>query len=297
MQLRGNLYLLMAAFIWGTTFVAQMMGMGELGPYSYAAARYILGFLSLVVVWLGFKQHRERQKVLGLYQPGWMAGLGAGGIMFFATTLQQVAMTMTSASKTAFITALYIVLVPFGAVLLGKRVHRENWVGAVLALIGLYMLSFSHGAGEPLNFGDLLLIISAFFWAAQILFVDRFASAVDAIELSVAQLFVCMAGSILMMVFFEYPVLSAFMHSWFSIFYGGVMSAGVAFTLQIFGQKYAEPGPAAVIMSFEAVFGAVSSALLLGERLTLMEMTGCVLMLCGMLVTQIGLFTRKRTCP
>ena len=143
MHLRGNLMLLLAAFIWGTTFVAQMVGMDGLGPFTYAAARYILGLLFLVGLWYAWRSSREGAKRAGTYRPGWKAGLGAGCIMMVATSLQQVAMLYTTAGKTAFITALYIIFVPLGAVLLGKRIHPENWAGAAMALLGLYFLSIS----------------------------------------------------------------------------------------------------------------------------------------------------------
>ena len=157
MHLRGNLMLLLAAFIWGTTFVAQMVGMDGLGPFTYAAARYILGLLFLVGLWYAWRGSREGAKRAGTYRPGWKAGLGAGCIMMVATSLQQVAMLYTTAGKTAFITALYIIFVPLGAVLLGKRIHPENWVGAAMALLGLYFLSI-HGA-VSLSFGDGLVFI------------------------------------------------------------------------------------------------------------------------------------------
>ena len=292
MRLRGNLYLLGAAFIWGTTFVSQMTGMEELGPYGYAAARYVLGFVSVLVIWYAFRGQRARARALGTYVSGWLPGLGSGLLMFVGSTLQQVGMTGTTAGKTAFITALYIVLVPLGAVFLGRKIRRENWYGAALATCGLALLSL-HGS-LAVAWGDVVVFVGAFFWAAQILFIDRFAARVDAIELSVAQVFVCMVGSVVLAALFETVTLPAIAHSWLAIFYGGVMSAGVAFTLQIFGQKYAEPGPAAIIMSFESVFGALASWFFLDEVLTAQELCGCLLMFLGMTVTQAGLFRRRR---
>ncbi len=275
MHLRGNLMLLLAAFIWGTTFVAQMVGMDGLGPFTYAAARYILGLLFLVGLWYAWRSSREGAKRAGTYRPGWKAGLGAGCIMM---------------------------VVPLGAVLLGKRIHPENWAGAAMALLGLYFLSI-HGA-VSLSFGDGLVFISALFWTGHILFIDRFASLVDPIELSLTQVGVCAAGSLIAALGFETVAVQPVLNAWFAIFYGGVMSAGVAFTLQILGQKYAEPGQAAIIMSFEAVFGVLSSWLLLGERMTAVmrspsssqlestpktavQILGCALMLAGMIVTQV----------
>ena len=284
MQLKGLLLLLTAAFIWGTTFVAQMVGMEDLGPFTYAMSRYFLGFLFLIGLWRLRGKKRAQEKERGTYHPGWRAGFGAGAIMFVGTSLQQVAMLYTTAGKTAFITALYIILVPMGAALLGKKIFGENWAGAGIALAGLYLLSI-HGEFS-LSFGDGLVLISALFWAAQILFIDRYAERVDAIELSVAQIAVCWLGSTLAALLFESIRWEPIVAAWFAIFYGGVMSGGVAFTLQIIGQKYTDPGPAAIVMSFEAVFGAVSSWLILGEIMSSIQIAGCVLMMTGVLVTQ-----------
>ena len=291
MQLRGTLMLLAASFLWGTTFVAQMSGMEELGPFSYASARYLLGFASLIAVWISQRKERYIKQRHGKYRSGFAVGLISGLIMFIASSLQQVSMLYTTAGKAAFITCLYIVFVPLGAALLGKIIRRENWIGAFTALFGLYMLAV--GEEFSLQTGDLILFISSFFWTAQILFIDRFASKVDVIELSTAQLFVCFALSTLVMLGFEEPTLGAISDAWFSIFYGGVMSAGVAFTLQIYGQKYAEPSAAAILMSFEAVFGALSGWAILGEVMSSREIYGCLLMLAGMIVTQLKL-TRAR---
>ena len=269
LQFRGNLYLLGAAFLWGTTFVAQMTGMDELGPYSYSFGRYLIGLLSALVIWVAFRGQRARAKAAGTYQSGWKAGLGAGSFMLVGSLLQQVGMTGTTAGKAAFITSLYIVIVPIGAVLLGKHIRKENWAGAAVAIVGLYLLSLN-GSFE-LSFGDSLELVGSFFWAGQILFIDRFASRVDGVELSVAQIFVCMTGSLVLMGLFETPTMTAFSDSWFAIVYGG---------------------PAAILMSFEAVFGALSSCLLLGEVLSAREIVGCVLMLAGALITQAGLFFR-----
>ena len=287
-QLRGSLYLLGAAFLWGTTFVAQMTGMDELGPYGYSAARYVVGLAAILVVWYAFRGARAKAKAAGTYRSGWRYGVGSGLFMFTGSILQQVGMTGTTAGKAAFITSLYIVLVPIGAVLLGKRIRKENWAGAAIAVGGLYLLSM-HGSFS-LAYGDALELIGSFFWAGQILFIDRFAAHVDAIELSVSQIAVCAVGSIALALGFETVTMTALAHSWIPIAFGGICSSAIAFTLQIFGQKYADPAPAAILMSFEAVFGALSGCLVLGEILTARETAGCLLMLAGAIVTQAGLF-------
>ena len=289
MQLRGTLMILLASFFWGTTFVAQMTGMDNLGPFSYAASRFTLGFIFLLIVWLTQRKKIQRQQG---YKSGFVAGVGSGLIMFIASSLQQVSMLYTTAGKAAFITCLYIVLVPLGAVLLGKLIRAENWIGAILALTGLYLLAIH----EDFTFqiGDLILFVSAFFWAAQILFIDKFASRVDALELSVAQIFVCMILSFFIMLIFETPTFEAVTDAWLPIAYGGILSAGVAFTLQVFGQKYTEPSVAAIIMSFESIFGAVSSWIMLGEVMSNREIFGCFLMFIGVLVTQLRILIGKK---
>ena len=292
MQLRGTLMLLMASFFWGTTFVAQMTGMDNLGPFSYAASRFTLGFIFLLIVWFTQGKNRRREQRAGRYRPGFIAGIGSGLFMFIASSLQQVSMLYTTAGKAAFITCLYIVFVPLGAVILGKLIRAENWIGAFLALFGLYLLAIH----EDFTFqiGDAILFVSSFFWTAQILFIDKFASRVDALELSVAQIFVCMVLSSIVMLIFESPTTEAITNAWLPICYGGILSAGVAFTLQVFGQKYAEPAAAAILMSFESIFGAVSSWIILNEVMNSREIFGCILMFAGVLVTQFRILISRK---
>jgi len=286
MQIRGTLMLLGAAFFWGTTFVAQLSGMDNLGPFSYAASRYLLGTLSLVALLIFTRKSRARERRRKNYRHGFLIGLLIGLVLFVASSMQQVAMQYSTAGKAAFITCLYIVFVPLGAKILGKIIRRENWIGAVLALVGLYLLAVNESFS--IQIGDAILFVSAFFWTAQILLIDRFASKVDLIELSAAQIFMTTALSFVAMFALENPSLDAITNAWFPIFYGGIMSAGVAFTLQNYGQRYAEPSAAAILMSFEAIFGALAGWLILNEIMSTREIFGCVLMLIGMLVTQLA---------
>lgn len=286
--LKGNLMLLTAAFIWGVTFVAQMQGMDNVGPFTFSFSRFVLALLFMLALWQAGQGRRRAARQAGAYKPGWKAGAIAGTSMIIASLLQQYSMLYTSASKAAFITTLYMIIVPIGAVLLGRRIHIWNWIGAVIAITGMYMLSI-RGA-VTLNFGDVLLFISTFFWAGQILIVDRFATGVDNIELSTAQLFVCMVVSLVFMAIYEEPSWSGIRAAWLPIAFSGILSGGVAFTLQIVGQRYAEPAPAAVLMSCESVFGALASWLVLGDRLTPTQLLGCALLFIACLVTQLGLF-------
>lgn len=284
MQIRGALMLLGASFCWGTTFVAQMTGMDGIGPFTYAASRYFLGFLFLSAILIYTRKARSIEQRKEKLSHGFLIGLFCGIFLFIASSMQQVSMLYTTAGKAAFITCLYIMFVPLGASFLGKKILPENWAGAVLALTGLYFLAINEEI--TINIGDVILFFSAFFWTAHILVVDKFAAKVDVMELSTAQIFITMALSFFAMLIFENPTIDAVKGAAFSIFYGGVMSSGVAFTLQIYGQKYAEPAAAAILMSFESIFGAVSSWLILGEEMTCREIFGCCMMIAGIIVTQ-----------
>ena len=290
MQIRGALMLLGASFFWGTTFVAQMSGMDGLGPFSYMAARFFIGFLTLLAILIFTAKARAKERRAGKYSRGFLIGLIAGLFLFAASSMQQISMLYTTAGKAAFITCLYIILVPLGAVLIGKKILRENWIGAALALIGLYFLAINEEIS--INRGDVILFFSAFMWAAHILFVDRFANKVDVMELSTAQIFTVMVLSFCAMMLLENPTLDAMTNAAIPILYGGVMSSGAAFTLQIYGQKYAEPSAAAILMGFESIFGAVSSWLILGEAMSGREIFGCALMLAGIFATQWRIITK-----
>lgn len=284
MQAKGTLMLLGASFFWGTTFVAQMAGMEGIGPFTYAATRYFLGLLSLIAVLFYTRRDRAKERRQGKYSRGFSIGIFTGIFLFVASSMQQISMLYTTAGKAAFITCLYIMFVPLGAKFLGKKIQLENWLGAALALLGLYFLAIKEGFS--VNFGDVILFFSAFFWAAQILLVDKFANKVDLLELSTSQIFITTVLSTICMLIFETPTLAAVTSAAFPIFYGGVMSAGAAFTLQLYGQKYVEPSVAAILMSFESIFGALSGWLILGEQMTGKEILGCLLMLAGIFVTQ-----------
>lgn len=291
MQLRGTLMLLAASFFWGTTFVAQILGMDGLGPYTYAAARFALGTLFMGALWYAYRRKRAADRRAGTFRSGFRAGLPVGLAMFVGVTLQQVALLYTTAGKTAFITTLYIVLVPLAAVLLGHRVRAVQWGGAVLAFAGVYFLS-AHGEAT-INTGDLLVLICSFFWMAQILLIDRFARTVDAIELCWMQMIVCTVGSAALAAVYETFVWMDLWNAVVPIAYAGVLSCGVAYTCQILGQAYVEPTQAAILMSTEAIFAAVAGWIVLGETMNAVQILGCVLLLGGALMAQLRGCTRK----
>ncbi|GAA0204918.1 DMT family transporter [Selenomonas dianae] len=291
MQLRGTLMLLAASFFWGTTFVAQILGMDGLGPYTYAAARFALGTLFMGALWYAYRRKRAADRRVGTFRSGFRAGLPVGLAMFVGVTLQQVALLYTTAGKTAFITTLYIVLVPLAAVLLGHRVRAVQWGGAVLAFAGVYFLS-AHGE-TTINTGDLLVLICSFFWMAQILLIDRFARTVDAIELCWMQMIVCTVGSAALAAVYETFVWMDLWNAVVPIVYAGVLSCGVAYTCQILGQAYVEPTQAAILMSTEAIFAAVAGWIVLGEMMNAVQILGCVLLLGGALMAQLRGCTGK----
>lgn len=293
MKLKGSLCLLLAAFLWGVTFVAQLAGMDNIGPFTYGFARYVVGVVAMLPVWYFFHGKRVAAREKGSYSPGWKAGVGAGLIMFVASAFQQCALQYTTAGKTAFITCLYIIFVPIMSVLVGKIINRENWVGAIAALTGLYCLSIK--GDFSLNYGDFLALICSIFWSFHIMFIGRFADRKDNIELSVAQLVVCAILNCITAFSLEQVVWQDILTAWFPILFAGVMSSGIAFTLQIVGQKYAEPSHAAIIMSLESVFGALAGWAILNEQMAGIEVTGCVLMLMGMLITQGRIIFRRKT--
>ena len=285
MRLRGMLMLLAASFFWGTTFVAQILGMEGLGPYTYAASRFALGTLLIGTLWYAYRGKRAAERRAGTFHSGFRAGIPVGLAMFVGVTLQQVALLYTTAGKTAFITTLYIVLVPLAAVLLGQRVRAAQWGGALLAFAGVYFLSV-HGA-LTLNTGDILVFLCSFFWMGQILLIDHFARAVDPIELCLMQMIVCTIGSTALAVVYETFVWMDLWYAAVPILYAGIFSCGVAYTCQILGQAYVEPTQAAILMSTEAIFAAVAGWIILGETMSGIQMLGCALLLSGALMAQV----------
>ena len=277
--------LLLTAFFWGTTFVAQLVGMDGLGPYTYAAARFALGVLFIGALWFLYRDKRAEQRRAGTFRSGFRAGVPVGLAMFVGVTLQQVALLYTTAGKTAFITTVYIVLVPLAAVLLGQRVRAVQWGGAVLAFAGVYFLS-AHGE-TTINTGDLLVFICSFFWMAQILLIDRYARAVDAIELCFMQMIICTIGSAVLAAIYESFAWSDIWGAAVPILYAGLFSCGVAYTCQILGQAYVEPTQAAILMSTEAIFAAVAGWIVLGETMSGVQLLGCALLLGGALMAQV----------
>lgn len=284
----SHLLLVCVAAIWGFAFVAQTNGMEHLGPHSFNAARFLLGALSLLPLWFYFKkQHVPHGKEL------WIGGLLAGTVMFGGFSFQQIGLQYTTAGNAGFITGMYIVLVPIAGIMLGHATNIKTWCGVALALAGLFALSVSDEL--KINKGDALELVGAFFWTAHVLILGWLSRKVDAISLSIWQFIVAAVLASLSAVTFETPALAQFEAALLPLLYAGVASSGIAFTLQIIAQRKVEPSVTALILSTEAVFAVIGGWLLLDEQLTSNQLTGCALMLCGMLISQWP--DRKRKAP
>ncbi len=276
--LRAEGLLLLAAAIWGFAFVAQRAGMEHVGPLLFNGVRFALGAAVLVPVWW-WRGHRRDG-------PGTLrAGILVGIVLFAAAALQQAGLVYTTAGRAGFITGLYVVLVPVVAVAWGRRVGAPAWAGVSLATIGLYLLSVDASFG--IGLGDMLVLVSAFGWTCHVLLVDRFTSRIDAIFFALVQFTVCSVLSFGAALVFErgHPVdLGA---ATIPVLYGGVMSVGVAYTLQVLGQRAAAPTAAALLLSTESVFAAFGGWVLLGETLDRRAIVGCAFMLAGVVASQL----------
>ena len=286
--------LMLTAAIWGFAFVAQRVGMQYVGAFTFNGVRFALGSISLVPLIIYFKNKKtEEQPEKTAAASALVPGIIAGSVLFFGASLQQAGLAYTTAGKAAFITGLYIVLVPLLGIFLKQRVGLNTWLGVVLAVSGLYFLSVNEDF--TIAFGDLLEIIGAFFWAVHILVIDYFTKKVDALRLSCAQFAMCSALSIITALIFEDISVSGLSQAAIPILYGGLLSVGVAYTLQVVAQKHAKPSHAAIILSMEAVFAALGGALLLKENMGVRGYLGCALMFAGMLLTQVNFFEKKES--
>lgn len=284
---RADGQLLLAAVIWGFAFVAQRVGMEHVGPFLFNALRFSLGALTLLpVLWLMNRFRNTapaRPKTASLVTGGLLAGL----VLFAGATLQQVGMVYTTAGKAGFITGLYVVLIPLLGFVQGRRPHAGTCIGAGAAAVGLYLLSVT--GDFTIARGDFLVFISAFFWAAHVLLIDRLTTYLDPLPLAFLQFSACAVLSFCAAFLWEKPMfsMSGILAAAPPILYSGFFSVGVAYTLQVVAQKEALPAHAAIILSLEAVFAAIGGWILLDEFLTLRGWIGCGLMLGGMLVSQL----------
>lgn len=282
---RANILLLLTALIWGAAFVAQRMGMDHMGPLTFNGVRFALGALALLplIAVMDRKRAADAPSLSVLIRGGMLMG----GALFLGAWLQQFGLCFTTAGKAGFITGLYVVFVPLIGIFLGHRYGLGTWAGAGLAIAGMYLLSVTESMS--MDKGDTLVLMSAFFWGVHVLLIGRLTSglaAVDAIKLAAVQFAFCSLISMAGAALFEDITLSGLRDGIVPILYGGLLSVGVAYTLQVVAQRDARPAPAAIILSLEAVFAAVAGWMLLGETLTAQALAGCALMLGGMIWSQ-----------
>ena len=283
--LRADLLMLLTAIIWGSAFIAQRLGMDSIGPFLYSGLRFALASIVLlpVIVWLERRiEHRKPEPInTGLVRGGIIMGLA----LTLGMNLQQVGLLFTSVTNSGFITGLYVIVVPLLGLFLGHKTGLGIWLGAGLAVIGMFLLSV--GDSFHVASGDLLQLAGAFVWGVHVLLVGHFASRHDPLQLALIQFTVCAVISLLLAVVFEPIQLTAIIAALPAIAYGGLLGVCVGFTLQVVAQKHAIASHAAIILSLEAVFAAIFGALLLGEALSVKGYFGCALMFCGMLLAQL----------
>ncbi len=288
-----DMILLAAAAIWGFAFVAQRMGMEHMGPFAFNGVRFMMGALALVPVMLW--RSRKMPLPAGDFDNRKMLLLGggiAGTLVFLGASFQQVGLVTTSAGNAGFITGLYLVLVPLLGLLVGQKAHPGTWVGAVVAFAGLYLLSFT--GTLSMSGGDFLVLIGALCWAVQILAIGWLAPKMDVIKLAFIEFLACSLLSLAVAFAVEEITWTGISGAAIPLLYGGVMSVGIAYTLQVVVQKKANAAHGALLMSLEAVFALIGGVMFLGETMTPRGVAGCALMLAGMILSQIWGMRGKR---
>ena len=286
--LKSDGLLLLTAIIWGFAFVAQRVGMDYVGPFTFNAIRFALGGFVLIPFIL-IKNKREISETTPradengkiLVQGGCLAGV----ILFFGASLQQVGLVYTTAGNAGFITGLYVVIVPILGLMFKFRANSGTWIGAVLAAVGLYFLSVTENL--TIAYGDLLVLIGAFLWATHVLVIGFLSPRTDPLKLAMTQFLVCSLLSLMTAMIYEDITFHSIKDAAIPILYGGVLSVGVAYTLQVVAQRNAHPAHAAILLSLEAVFAAIGGWIMLDEQLTSRGFIGCGLMLAGMLISQL----------
>ena len=292
-QTKNSLLLMLCAFIWGTAFVAQSAGSG-MGAYSFLAGRSWMAVLVLAPTVAAFDAIRRKQgqpdgkpKTTAERKKLLKAGLICGTFLFTASAAQQIGITLDpSTAKAGFLTAMYVVLVPVFSLFLGRKGSAKLWISMVIAVLGLYLLCMKNGFGG-IQSSDLILLLCAVLFSFQIMSVDHFAPQVDGVRLSFVQFFVVAVESTVAALLFEQTTMADFTANALPILYCGVLSSGVAYTLQILGQKDLNPAIASLIMCLESVFSALGGWLLLHQSLSLREVAGCALIFAAVVLAQL----------
>ncbi len=283
-HLISSLLLTVAAIIWGFAFVAQKVGMEYIGPFLFNGIRFIMGSIILlpIVILMKPKQNNlENFKNKNTY----LFGILLGAILFLASSAQQIGMVTTTAGNAGFITGLYVIFVPIFGIILKQLVPKIIWPAATMAIAGLYLLSVKEGF--TISVGDIWVSISAILWAVHVLLVGHLSKQINPIFLALQQFLVCGILSLITSLSFETININSIMLAWGPLLYGGVLSVGVAFTLQVVGQKHAHPASASLILSAESLFAAIGGWLILNEQMSLRALSGCALILTGIILVQV----------
>lgn len=282
-KFKGTVALLLATIIWGSAFVAQSVGMDYIGPFTFQAIRCLLAvlFLSAVVYMRHLKSFLRHLFNKDL----WKAGILCGSALFAASSLQQIGLVYTDAGKAGFLTAMYIVMVPVIGFFFGRKLSVNAVISVLLAVIGLYLLSFI--GVSSINIGDILLLGCAFAFAIQITCIDRLAGGLDALALNCIQCLVCGILSVPFMFLVETPDMARIIDCALPLSYAGILSLGVAYSLQIVGQKHLEPTSASLLMSLESVFAVLAGWAILGQALMIHEFFGCMFIFAAVILSQL----------
>ncbi len=294
-----SLMLLLAAAIWGTTFVAQSEA--SVSPFTFNCSRFFLGALVLLPVIALFDTiNRNKRKLFAFTKYELLGGALCGIVLCVASAFQQFGIGMTSAGKSAFITSLYVVLVPVFGIFTKRRVNARIWGCVILALVGATLLSADFSEGGNINMGDFLCLLCSITFALHIVVIDKYSPNADGVRMSCVQFFVAGLISLPLMLIFEQPAIADITADWLPICYAGFLSCGVAYTLQIVGQKDCPPATASIVLSLESVFGAISAAIILGvignnpeEIMSVRETIGCVIVFVAVILAQLP---AKRKC-
>ena len=284
--LKSDSLLLLTSLIWGLAFVAQRVGMDYVGPFIFNGIRFALGAMVILpfIYFSGKKKYQDKKSDLSDNRYLIRGGLLLGLVLFGGATLQQYGMIYTTAGNAGFITGLYVVIVPILGLLRRQYPHFTGWIAVLLAALGLYFLSVTEGF--TIFFGDLLVLIGAVFWAVHVVIIGVMSPKVNALKLALIQYLVCSVLSIIVSFSIETNTLDGVIQATIPILYGGILSVGIAYTLQVIAQKKASPAHAAIILSLEAVFAVLGGWLILNEQLGSRQMLGCGLMLLGILIAQ-----------
>lgn len=292
-QLKGEALLLLAALIWGVSFVFQKAGMDYIGPMTFTLLRFLIGFIVMMPFVYLYDNHCARKglEVMSFRDHTILkAGILTGFTNFGLSSLQQIGLVYTTAGKAGFISVMYVALVPILMLFMKRKVRPLTWLCILFSLVGLYLLCMTGSAGQFLhiNLGDGLVLSSSIFSAAQIILIDKYANHVNPFKMLLIQFAVCTILAGICTFLFETPEIPAIIDCRIPLLYTGILEIGAAYALEVFGQKTAPPVIATIIMSFESVFAVLAGALLLHEVMNGREITGCVVMFIALLLVQIS---------